>query len=685
MQTNDDLWYLDDRELSWLKFNRRVLSEADCITTPLMERLKFISIFTSNLDEFYMVRVGRLIMHETDESANKQINQIYQKTQQLYLSRDSSFETIQKDLNGYKIQLLQFDQLKKSEQLLILDYFQKMILPMLSPYVIEEGQPFPHVPNKQLHIAVRMKKGEDTVFGLIPVPANSDRIVFIHKNELRYMLLEDMILYYSKTVFHMFEILDICVVRVTRNADIITEKSPYDTTIDYRQYIKRLVKRRARLAVVRLEIQANVNSSFVEFLCKWFGVKREQVFYANSPLDLSYVNLLESMLPKQLKEKLLYPPYQPYLYHRGSMIANASKKDILLSYPYESIDNCLNLIKEAAFDPCTTSIKITLYRIARKSRLAEYLITAAENGKDVRVIMELRARFDEPNNIEWAQRLEEGGCKVLYGYKHYKIHSKICLITRKIKGKTQYITQIGTGNYNETTAKIYTDLSLITANNKIGKDADLFFRSIEKNKLSRSFQYLWVAPRSLENKICSAIDEEIKKAQKGKEARVIMKLNSLTDRKMIDKLIEASNAGVKVRLIVRGICCLIPGIKGYTENIIVISIVGRFLEHSRIYCFGTGKKKKMYISSADMMVRNLRRRVETACPIFNNIIKERLYQMLLGMLCDSVKARVLKPNGEYVLRKKSYQWNSQEYFMHYADKAIDIFKHIPIKANQSKK
>ena len=676
-----DYSYTENRELSWLKFNLRVLEEADCEDTPAFERLKFISIFTSNLDEFYMVRVGSLYdlaLAGDDEPDNKsgmtcseQLDAIFDRTPELCRKKDESYARVADALAKQHICRPSYNDLTSSEKKFVEKYFKKSILPLLSPQIVDNMHPFPHLVNKRLYIAAVLRHGKNCCYGLIPVSPALSRIVPMPESELRFMLLEDIILQFADLVFERYEVSEKLVVCVTRNADIDTDEGLYDADLDFRQHMKIILKKRALLAPVRLEISAPLSDGFQKFLCSQLNLQPKQVFVSASPLNMSYVFGLEDLLPSANKQLLVNTPFKPQespdVHMHQSIIRQVLKKDLLLSYPFESMKPFLNLIREASTDPAVLAIKITLYRISRESKLAEYLIEAAENGKEITVLMELRARFDEQNNIEWAQRLEEAGCNVIYGFDGYKVHSKICLITRKDHGRIQHITQVGTGNYNEKTSRLYTDLSLITADPEICDDAVAFFKNMSLANLEGIYKKLWVAPYSLKSNVIRMIDREIEKAKMGKEARIIMKMNSLTDRDIIDKFAEASQAGVTIRLIIRGICCLIPGIPGKTDKITVTSIVGRFLEHSRIYCFGTGADMSLYIASADMMTRNTQRRVEIACPVLDNRLKDRICDMLDVMLDDTVKGRVLYSSGTCRFPpREPFAIASQEYFMRQA-------------------
>ena len=613
---------MQNRELSWLKFNQRVLEEADCPSTPLLERFHFLSIFTTNLDEFFMVRVGSLIDYmrfssgyfdnKTGMTAAEQLAKIYQSCVPLYALRDDSFVRLCQRLKVEGITYTTMKELKKSELKTVEEYFQREVWPVLSPQIVDSTHPFPHLGNKQLNVAVSLKQKEHSFFGLIPVPAVAERLFFLDGDGLRYLLVEDMISWFADKIFDRYKIQEKSVICVTRNADIDMDAGLFDEDTDYRQHMKKILKRRMRLAPVRLEYQGEMGEETQKHLRGKLGLEKAQIFKSMAPLDLSFCFQLDTAVSSGLRRKLLlqsFVPQPPRMVRpEGSVMAQVSRRDILLSYPYESMRPLLNLLKEAAADPEVVSIKITLYRIAHQSVLAEHLADAAENGKEVTVLMELRARFDEENNIEWAQRLEEAGCQVLYGLDGFKVHSKICLITRRSAGKIHYITQIGTGNYNEKTARLYTDLALLTADQRIGEDAAAFFRNLSLSNLHGEYKRLWVAPANFKQSILALADGEIAKVKAGKEARIMVKCNAFTDKELMEKFIDASMAGVKIRLIVRGICCLTPQIPGLTENIQIISIVGRFLEHSRIYAFGTGEETRVFIASGDMMTRNTQRR-----------------------------------------------------------------------------
>ena len=687
---------MQNRELSWLKFNQRVLEEANCADSPLLERLHFVSIFTTNLDEFFMVRVGSLIDYmqyssdyydnKTGMTAAEQLAKIYHACAPLYALRDEAYERLCGQLSVAGLTCLRMADLKKTELREAEEYFSREIWPVLSPQIIDPSHPFPHLANKSLNVAVSLKQGSEAVFGIIPIPAAAGRLFFLRGEELRYVLIEDMVAYFADRIFDKFKVLDRSVISVTRNADMDMDAGLFDEDVDYRQHMKKILKRRMRLSPVRLEYQGDFGEEAVKFLRQTLGLEKAQVFRSRAPLDLTYCYTLDTKITSGMKKQLLLQSYVPQpskMVEPGkSILSQADRRDILLSYPYESMRPLLNLLHEAATDPEVISIKITLYRIAHQSVLAEHLIEAAENGKEVSVLMELRARFDEANNIEWAQRLEEAGCQVIYGMDGYKVHSKICLITRRTSGGIRYLTQIGTGNYNEKTAKLYTDLALLTANQQIGEDAAAFFRNLSLSNLEGEYHDLWVAPANFKQSLLRYIDEEIEKAKAGKEARILVKCNSFTDKELIERVIDASMAGVKIRMVIRGICCLTPQIPGMTDNIQMISIVGRFLEHSRIYAFGVGEETKVFIASGDMMTRNTERRVEVACPVYDPAIKERLLAMMDVMLRDNVKAREQFADGRYILRTplNAPPVNAQEYFMQEALKpAPETHKEPPRK------
>ncbi len=652
--------YTQNRELSWLQFNARVLAEAEDENVPLLERFKFLAIFTSNLDEFFMIRVGSLCdmaavdKEHTDSksglTAKEQLHLIYKAVEPLYARRDAAFSDVDSKLSAIGLRRLTMDSLAPDEQKYIKRYFKDIIAPVLSPQIVDSHHPFPHLEGKVLHIAALLSHKKTERLGLLPVPASLPPVVFLPETPSRYILTEDILLAYADHVFEMYDVLEKTVLCVTRNADIQVDDETFGVEGgDFRKKMEKLLRQRRRMAVVRVEINRPISDHFKEHFRSRFEVSDAQIFLSRTaPLKLGYAFSLGEHLPEKKRAFLSdapFTPQQPAMLSAGqSLLKAALQRDILLSYPYESMEPFLQMIREAANDPAVLAIRITIYRLASKAKLVEYLCAAAENGKDVTALIELRARFDEQNNIDWSERMEEAGCKIIYGFEDYKVHSKICLITRRERGAVRHITQVGTGNYNEKTAKQYTDVSLITADERIGQDAGAFFNNMALGNLSGRYSRLFVAPTSLKNNILALMDEQI---AKGKDGYILLKFNSLTDIDVIAKLREASCAGVTVEMIVRGICCLLPGVPGHTENITVTSIVGRFLEHSRIYVFGRGDEEKMYISSADLMTRNTERRVEIACPIDDPAVRARLHDILYAMQHDTVKARVLQPDGTY--------------------------------------
>ena len=652
--------YTQNRELSWLQFNARVLAEAEDENVPLLERFKFLAIFTSNLDEFFMIRVGSLCdmaavdKEHTDSksglTAKEQLHLIYKAVEPLYARRDAAFSDVDSKLSAIGLRRLTMDSLAPDEQKYIKRYFKDIIAPVLSPQIVDSHHPFPHLEGKVLHIAALLSHKKTERLGLLPVPASLPPVVFLPETPSRYILTEDILLAYADHVFEMYDVLEKTVLCVTRNADIQVDDETFGVEGgDFRKKMEKLLRQRRRMAVVRVEINRPISEHFKEYFRSRFEVSDAQIFLSRTaPLKLGYAFSLGEHLPEKKRAFLSdapFTPQQPAMLSAGqSLLKAALQRDILLSYPYESMEPFLQMIREAANDPAVLAIRITIYRLANKAKLVEYLCAAAENGKDVTALIELRARFDEQNNIDWSERMEEAGCKIIYGFEDYKVHSKICLITRRERGAVRHITQVGTGNYNEKTAKQYTDVSLITADERIGQDAGAFFNNMALGNLSGRYSRLFVAPTSLKNNILALMDEQI---AKGKDGYILLKFNSLTDIDVIAKLREASCAGVTVEMIVRGICCLLPGVPGHTENITVTSIVGRFLEHSRIYVFGRDDEEKMYISSADLMTRNTERRVEIACPIDDPAVRTRLHDILYAMQHDTVKARVLQPDGTY--------------------------------------
>lgn len=665
-----------NRELSWLKFNERVLEEAENPEVPLCERLTFASIYQSNLDEFFMVRVGSLYdqtllakkirENKTGMTSQEQIDAILKRTKQINKRKEAVYEELMERVAEQGIRILRFNELDEEGAAYLERYFESEIAPLISPTVVGRRQPFPFLRNKEIYaVAVLGSKGKKDRLGIIPCTSNIfGRLIAVPGMQGTYMLAEELILHFAPAVFKGYKIKSKSLLRITRNADIDAD-ALYDEDLDYREFMEGLIKQRKKLAPIRLELSRDIDKKGIAVLCEYLELDENHVFISSTPLDLSFVFQIQDLLRKHTE--LYFPkrtPQRSDQFQDGkSIIEQIREEDKLLSYPYESIRPFLHLLTEAAEDPDVISIKMTLYRVAKQSKVVEALIEAAENGKEVVVLVELRARFDEENNIGWSRLLEDAGCQVIYGLDGYKVHSKLCLITRKNGGQVEYITQIGTGNYNEKTSRLYTDLSLMTANVEIGLEASNVFQALSKGEVVEHSEHLLVAPKCLQNKVLAMLDEEIAHARNGEEAYAGFKLNSLTDKKIIDKLIEASEAGVKIDMVVRGICCLIPGVEGKTENIRIISIVGRFLEHSRIYIFGNSKRRKYYIASADFMTRNTVRRVEVAAPVYDERLQNKLQDMFDIMLADNQKARYLDAEGNYhrVINEEA-PLNSQEYF-----------------------
>ena len=675
-----------NRELSWLKFNERVLEEAEDENTPLCERLSFASIYQSNLDEFFMVRVGSLVdqddvspkmrENKTHMTAREQIDAVIARVHELNGRRDEVYARLMEKLEEQGVRLVDFRKIGRQESERLERYFDSEIAPLISPSIVGRRQPFPFLRNKDIYAVVVLegKKGKYKL-GIIPCNAGVfPRLIEVSASEKTYMLAEELILHFIPKVFEGYAVKAKSLIRVTRNADIDAD-ALYDDDLDYREFMVELIKRRKRLAPVRLELSRELDGIIVDTLCQYMDVPREYVFQSATPLDLSFLFGIQDFLRQ--RSELFYqkriPQKSPAFGSGRSILAQIREKDKLLSYPYESMKPFLEMLTEAANDDSVVSIKMTLYRVAKQSKVVEALCEAAENGKDVLVLVELKARFDEENNIEWSRRLEEAGCNVIYGLDGYKVHSKLCLITRREETGVAYYTQIGTGNYNEKTARLYTDLCLMTADHDIGEEANAVFNALAKGETVHETRRLLVAPHCLQNKVLAIMDEEIVRAQAGEDAYIGVKINSLTDKAIIDKLIEASCAGVKIDLVVRGICCLIVGVPGATENIRVVSIVGRFLEHSRIYIFGRGERSKVYIASADFMTRNTLRRVEVASPVLDGDIRARILAMFDTMLRDNVQAREMGVDGQYhrLTPGDSEPLSSQEFFFKQAYDAVN--------------
>ena len=645
---------------------------------PLAERLTFVSIYQSNLDEFYRVRVGTLMdqmdvsevvrENKTNMTSEEQVKAIIRATRELEEKKTVIYEQLMGELEPKGIRLINFNKLSAEEGKILEEYFDREIAPYLSANIVSKQQPFPFLKNKDIYaIALLESKGGKTRTAIIPCSNNVfRRLIDIPTRKGTFLLSEELILQFLPKFFKNYSVKEKSLIRVTRNADIDTEMI-YDEDLDYRDAMENLIKERKRMNPVRMEFTGTLNKKMMHALCKTIHVEKEHVFRSEVPLDLSFVFAIQSYLKNTNAGELFYPRRTPrptpQLNDKESLIPQILEKDVLLSYPFESMKSFINLLYEAAEDESVVSIKMTLYRLANKSQIVDALVEAAENGKEVVVLVELRARFDEENNIEYSRKLEEAGCRVIYGLNGYKVHSKLCLISRKTEQGVSYVTQIGTGNYNEKTSALYTDLSLITGNQEIGKEAAEVFAALLRGETVEETHLLLVAPKCLQNKVLDMIEEEIQHVKNGEEGYIGIKINSLTDKVIISKLVEASQAGVKIEMIVRGICCLIPGVKGYTENITVISIVGRFLEHSRIYRFGTKERENVYIASADFMTRNTLRRVEVAAPVLDERLKNQLDWMFETMMKDDEKGKCLTEKGIYVDRNLHVQkLNSQECF-----------------------
>ena len=668
----------ENRELSWLKFNDRVLMQAKDPQVPLAEKLNFISIFQTNLDEFFMVRIGSLydqMLFYPDSKDNKtgmtgleQLKACLKRTHYLTKKKDRIYENVMNELKTAGWSVIKYKDIEnKEDRRYFEEYFERELLPLISPQVISKRQPFPFINNREMYVVVRLesKKGKRKMGIISCANAMDERLVALPSQPQKFILVEDIILHFASRIFSKYTVKEKALIRVTRSADIDEDDHSLEGHDDYREMMENLIKQRRKLSPMRLEMTPGLDELEVLMLMNFLNLKKNQVFINNSPLDFGFVSELRDRL-KYLCPNMFYKRLEArnnaLVENRVPMIKQILKRDMLLSYPFESMSPFLRLLDEASNDKNVVSIKMTLYRVAKNSKIVKSLIKAAENGKEVVVLVELRARFDEENNIDWSKRLEEAGCRVIYGLDGLKVHSKLCLITYKNEKGIQYISQIGTGNYNEKTSKLYTDLSLMTSKYEIGEEINGVFNHLCLGETENHTDLLMVAPHCMLSHICHYIDEQIELAKQGKEAYVGFKCNSVTSKKMIDKLIEASQAGVKIDMIVRGICCIVPKVEGATENIRVLSIVGRYLEHSRIYIFGKNDPK-VFISSADLMTRNLERRVEVAAPVLDVKLKHKLLTMFDIMLHDNVKACLLENNGKYKrVKNKNKEINSQEYF-----------------------
>lgn len=647
----------DNRELSWLKFNHRVLEEANDERVPLCEQLSFLSIFQSNLDEFYMVRVGSLFDLPPDTKENKtymtskeQLSAIFKESRILLHEKDMIYAKLCKDLKKHGVEIVDFHSISEAEANFLERYFKAEIEPLLSPQIVGKKQPFPFLQNKAIYAVVVLEKKGSEKLGIVPCTSTViPELIPLPGNTHRFILSEELILHFMPDIFSHHTIKSKTLIRIIRSADIDTEEDKMGEEEDYRKAMEKLIRKRSRLQPVKMEFSRLMDPAVISRLCEYLNLDESQVFHSEAPLKLSFIFKVRDMLRhnKSLFFKRRVPQKPADIDMRSSVMKQIEEKDRLLSFPYESIKPFLKLLREASTSPDVVSIKMTLYRVATNSKVVEALIEAAENGKDVVVLVELRARFDEENNIEWSRRLEDAGCRIIYGLDKMKVHSKLCLITKKKEGEISYITQIGTGNYNEKTSEIYTDFSIMTANDEIGQEANRVFNALCLGQTVTETKHLLVAPNCLQNKLLDMMDMEIEKAKEGKPAYIGIKVNSLTDKKLIKKLIEASSFGVKTEMIIRGTSCLVAGVPEETENITIRSIVGRFLEHHRVYIFGTGENEKVYISSADFMTRNTLKRVEIGMPVMDKGIRKRITDMFRLMMQDNVKARIQQPDGTY--------------------------------------
>ena len=714
---------MQNRELSWLTFNERVLDQGADETVPLLERLNFISIFWSNLQEFFMVRVGSLtdlsllkkqvLDSKTGMTPAEQLSAIHKRCHELYPVQEQTYAEVRQALAAHGVRHLRPADLNDEQRAFLADYTAANIMPFLSPQIINSRHPFPHLENGSLYVIVRLNEdvgpkkskkkdkakdgktvkaakihpsaeesenlgAEGVTVGILPMPRQCARVIKLPGEGFQFILLEHAVEMTAAQVFSMYTVKHTNVLCVTRNADLDATENTDESDEDYREHMKRILKKRGRLAPVRLESERPLSSVLQELLLDRLNLMPHQTYVTSVPLDMSWTWGLGSNLPEQERMALSNPPFTPQwpacLDRNRSIIEQVCEREVLLSYPYESMDAFVQLLREAAADPTVISIKITLYRLARQSHLAEALIAAAESGKQVTALFELRARFDESNNIEWSQRFEEAGCNVIYGFRDYKVHSKICCITRQTENGLQYITQLGTGNYNEKTAKLYTDLSFITADETIGRDATEFFRNMQLENASDNYDILSVAPLQIKPGIIANIDEQIALAREGKPCGLFFKTNSVTDKDIIVKIAEASQAGVPVTLLVRGISCLVPGVPGYTDNVRVVSIVGRLLEHSRIYGFGPRENIKIYLSSADLMTRNMEKRVEIAWPILDKGLRNQVLDYIDTCLRDTAKLRELKADGTYtklgeLAKPDEPKFESQDFLIKEAQRA----------------
>lgn len=661
-----------NRELSWLRFNDRVLNEAKDTTVPLLERLKSVYFFSSNLEEFFRVRVGSLwdmknakvdkIDNKSGMTPAEQMEAIYPAAKRTCKKRDKIFDGLTKELSKEGIEDVRIEDCSKEEQKFLKKYYKTKIFPLLNPQIVDTHHPFPNLQNHIIYVASEMKKKNHVSYCFVAVPQSLPQIIVLpHKNKFRYVHTEDLLASQIPSIFSDGNVVETLKLTVSRSAYVDADDEAFEDILDYRKKMEKVLKERRKMNVTMLTLSQKPTSAFMKYLLDNLKITRRELFTTSVPMNMKYVFGIENLITEDLRKSLTYPPYEPKLSpafnYKQSLFNQLQKKDVLLHYPYESMEPFLQLVKEAANDPKTVSIKITIYRLSNRARLVDYLCQAAENGKEVDVLIELKARFDEQNNIDYSEKLEDAGCNVIYGFEKYKVHSKVCLITKVISSQPQYAALIATGNFNENTAHTYTDFAYLTSKEEIVHDVIAFFSNMAIGKLDGKYDSLLVAPVSLKPTLLNLMDQEIKK---GKDGRISCKLNSITDEDLIKKMQEASMAGVQVNLVVRGISCVLPGIQDKTENIHIISIVGRFLEHSRVYVFGKGKEEKMYISSADFMTRNTERRVEVACPILDAEIQDEIDRYLSLCFKDNTKARIMSETGRYhKVRNNEAPFNSQ--------------------------
>ena len=650
-----------NRELSWLDFNRRVLVLGKDKNVPLAEQLKFLAIYGSNLDEFFMVRVGSLqeranLMrgkkekreNKTNMTAEEQLAAIMPKTAQLQEDCDKYYAKALENLAACGYRKVDFDKLSKEDEHFWKKYFQSELFPILSPQIVDSRHPFPFLRNKEIYLGVLLKEKEGQSLGMIPISSQMERLQLVRRDgHTEFALTEELVLHYAALIFGKENVQEKCLFRVTRNADIDVKEGMMDHDIDYREIMADLLKRRRKLAAVRLQV-IPAAPQVAQLLCSRLELTHKRVFVQKSPLDLSFFYKLTSRMESDGHPELFYTPARPMLPPQDyDLAAEVEKHDVLLSYPYQSIRPFIAMLKKAAQDPDVISIKMTLYRMARESQIVQALVEAAENGKEVVALVELRARFDEQNNIDWSKHLEEAGCTVIYGFDDYKVHSKLTLITKKSAHGYSYITQIGTGNYNEKTSELYTDYSFITADLGIGEEASNVFQNLAVQKLTEESEKMLVAPLRFKSVLLDEMDRVINAARLGRPASMILKHNSISDRDIILKLEEASCAGVRIDMIVRGICCVRAGVPGKTENLHIRSLVGRYLEHGRIYSFYDGVNTRIYIASGDFLTRNTECRVEVGVRVEDPVLKEKLDSILRLQLSDNVNAREMQSDGSY--------------------------------------